>query len=46
MINRIPSIGIVCLLVIGGFFGLITFESDVVSAGSTIYVGSGPYYRH
>ena len=42
MKNRIPSIGIVCLLVIGGFFGLITFESDVVRAGVTWYVGSGP----
>ena len=31
-----------CSLVIGGFFCLITFESDVVSGGSTIYVGSGP----
>jgi parallel beta-helix repeat protein len=39
--NRIISIGILCLLVFGGFVSFITFESDVVSA-VTIYVGSGP----
>jgi parallel beta-helix repeat protein len=38
--NRIISIGILCLLVFGGFVSFITFESDVVSA-VTIYVGSG-----
>ena len=39
MNNRLISIGIVVLLVIGGFIGFITFESVVVSAaGATIYV--------
>jgi len=42
MINRIFTIGIVCLLVIGGFLSFITLESDVVSAGTTWDVGSGP----
>jgi parallel beta-helix repeat protein len=40
MNNRFTSIVTVCLLVIGGFFYLITFEPDVVNA-ITIYVGSG-----
>ena len=38
---RLISIGIVFLFVTAGFLGFITFESNVVSAGSTIYVGSG-----
>ncbi len=40
MNNRVPSIVIVFLVVTAGFLGFITFETDVVSAG-TIYVGSG-----
>jgi parallel beta-helix repeat protein len=37
--KKLISIGIVCLLVIGGFLSLITFESNVVNApGITIYV--------
>ncbi len=39
--NRLTSIMLVSLLVIGGFFCFIAFEPDVVSA-ATIYVGSGP----
>ncbi len=42
MKNRSTSIVILCLLVTAGFIGYINFESDVVSAGSTWYVGSGP----
>ncbi len=42
MNNRLISIGIVTLVAISGFLGFITFESDVVSAGTTWYVGSGP----
>lgn len=42
MKNRIISIVIVCPVVIVGFLGFITFESEVVSA-STFYVGgTGP----
>jgi parallel beta-helix repeat protein len=36
--NQFISIGIAYLLVIGGFFSFITFESEVVNAGTTIYV--------
>jgi hypothetical protein len=42
MKNRLTSIGIVCLLVITGFLGFITFEPDIVTASSIIYTGSGP----
>ena len=42
MKNRLTSIAIVCLVVIAGFFGFISFESGVVSAGNVWYVGSGP----
>ena len=41
MRNRLTSIGIMCLIVIGGFAGFITLESDVASVGTIIYVGSG-----
>ncbi|UCE38084.1 MAG: right-handed parallel beta-helix repeat-containing protein [Thermoplasmata archaeon] len=41
MKNRLISIGIVCLLVISGFLGFVTFETYVVNAGNTLYVGSG-----
>jgi parallel beta-helix repeat protein len=40
--NRAISIIIAGLIVISGFLGFVTFESDVVSAGTTWYVGSGP----
>jgi parallel beta-helix repeat protein len=39
--KRLTSIGIVCLLVITGLLGFITFKSNVASA-VIIYVGSGP----
>jgi parallel beta-helix repeat protein len=42
MKNRIISIIIVCFLTTAGFLGFITFESNVVSATNTWYVGSGP----
>jgi pectin methylesterase-like acyl-CoA thioesterase len=38
MNERLSTIGIICLLVITGFMGFITFESDIVNAGTTIYV--------
>jgi parallel beta-helix repeat protein len=41
MNNRSTSVALVCLLVTAGFIGFITFESEVVSASKTIYVGSG-----
>jgi parallel beta-helix repeat protein len=39
--NKTISIIIASLIVISGFLGFIAFNSDVVSAGSIIYVGSG-----
>ncbi len=42
MNNRLFSIGIVTLVAVSGFLGFITFESEVASAGTTWYVGSGP----
>jgi parallel beta-helix repeat protein len=41
MSKRTISLVIAGLIVISGLLGFITFESDVVSAGSIIYVGSG-----
>ncbi len=41
MNNRKTSIIIVSLIVISGFIGFFTFESELVSGGLTIYVGSG-----
>jgi parallel beta-helix repeat protein len=38
---RLISIGIVFLVVTAGSLGFITFESNVVRASTTIYVGSG-----
>ncbi|UCE72890.1 MAG: fibronectin type III domain-containing protein [Methanomassiliicoccales archaeon] len=38
MKKRVNAIGTVTLLVIAGFLGFITFESDIVSAANTIYV--------
>lgn len=42
MRKRSISIVISGLIVISGILGFFTFESEVVSAGITIYVGSGP----
>ena len=41
--NRLTSIWITGMLTIVGILGFITFESEVVSSGSIIYVGSGPW---
>lgn len=41
MSKRTISLVIAGLIVISGFLGFLTFESDIVSAGSIIYVGSG-----
>ena len=40
--NRPISIGVVFLIVTAGFLGFITFEPEVVVAGTIWYVGSGP----
>jgi parallel beta-helix repeat protein len=42
MNKRLISVGIVGFVVIVGFLGFITFESDFVYAQTTWYVGSGP----
>jgi parallel beta-helix repeat protein len=39
--NLILSIGMVNILVLTGMLGFITFETEVVSASNTIYVGTG-----
>ncbi|UCE38087.1 MAG: right-handed parallel beta-helix repeat-containing protein [Thermoplasmata archaeon] len=44
MKNRLISMGIVCMLVISGFLGFVTFETENVSGGNTLYVGPGLIY--
>ncbi len=38
---KLTSIGVIILLVMVGFIGLITLESEVAKAGTILYVGSG-----
>jgi parallel beta-helix repeat protein len=42
MNKRLTSVAVVCFLVTAGLMGFITLESNVVGAGVTWYVGSGP----
>ena len=41
MKSRLISISVMCLLVTTGFLGFITFESYVIRAANTLYVGGG-----